>query len=472
MAVARCTNPDCRRESPIPAQFMGRKVRCKVCGHEFMASASKTGSSAIKQPSRTIPAAPPLPIVARTVGATHAAEKRGSRWLFVAAVAFLLPVAAAGSVVGLLWRAAPASRFCAGIDVSSSGVTYTVFEVLPHSRHGYDYRVVLTETQSTDLKKGMDKSGQFDGAGIARTAEAIRTCCKSLIEKDQLADNGIYIVGSSGLMGSIRNNRKWPAEKKNKLIKENHATLRRAVENAVGKTMEFLEPNQEAEFQLDAVVERSHLGDGFYVDIGSGATRGAYRESDGRIQSMQLPGIGELVNRATDRAAGGFPKACAKVADQVFTPPLRKQVDNDPTFHRREYVYLNGGIVWVLATCRYPKLCAAPPEEGLYLTLTPQDLKAFTANVSAAATDARKKTGFLETFQPPVGLSSRERDFIEAEIQKMKELFPLEKQVAGAEILNRLAIELELEGKQLRFHRYGHVAWMMPYIAGQCGWKR
>jgi hypothetical protein len=251
MAVARCTNPDCGHEWPISTQLLGRKTRCKVCGQEFDVVGAKSSSSAVKQTRPEAPPSTPISVFARPVRVKHAEAKSSSLWLLVAAGAFLLPVVAAGGIVGLLWRSSPPSTLCAGIDVSSSGVTYTVFEVVPHRKRGYDYRVLLTETRATSLKKGMDKSGQFDSAGVTQTAEAIRTCCASLIEKSHLISNQIYIVGSGGLMGSIREHRTWPAGKKIKLITENQSVLGRAVENAVGKKIEFLEPSQEAEYYRD-----------------------------------------------------------------------------------------------------------------------------------------------------------------------------------------------------------------------------
>jgi hypothetical protein len=468
----QCPNPACGKQSQVPDQFVGRRVRCKNCDTEFVAGARQGNASRITAaPPAAKTATPPAAKVVR-VAARRRDEGRpgGFGWLLAAFAAFLLPVVAAGGFVALKWNAKhsapPAAERYAGVDVGSSGVTYTIFEVFQHPEHGYVYRVLLFENKTTDLTQGMEKTGAFDPDGLTRTTDAVRRCYEKLTEVDKIQSNRIFIVGSGGLLGAVRDNKVVPPDRRNELITRNRSELSRAVHKAVGKTMDFVDLDEEAEYQLDAMVEPDHLDTGMYLDVGTGATRGGYRGPVG-VRKFEVAGIKAFAGRAKNQPGGVFGPEATRLADSLIRRRFRDQAEKVPEFGQRQHVYLGGGIVWVLSTCQHPKVQVAPPEAGLYVSLTAEDIEAFAADVRKG-----KAKGFLESYQPPVGLSAEEKQKVQEEIKRMHGPFPPEKLAAGAEILAALSAEMQLKGKNLRFHRYAHVAWLMAYIAKHAGLKR
>jgi hypothetical protein len=457
MAIFECPHPGCGKRAEVPDQYVGKRVRCGRCGHDFVPGARPghgAGIAIAPQPVKSVP--PPV----KTIPVVVASPRRGGYgWVLAAVGAFLLPVLAAGAFVGLRGgQKAPPGELYAGVEVGSSGVTYTVFEVFKQPDQGYDYRILLFESRTTNIHKGMEKKGTFDTDGLARTIDAVRECYEKLTEGDKIPPDRVFLVGSDGLMGAIRNRKDLSEGKKDRLISANQKTLGRAVKKAVGKTMTFLDPDEKAALEFEAVVEPGHLDTGLYVDIGTGATRGAYREPGGKIRRISLAGVGLFADRARSRRGPGL-------ADELIRRPFRRKAENAPEFRQRPDVYLAGGIVWVLSTCLHPKEQVAAPETGLYVSLTAEDIDSFAA-------DVRGGKDFLKTYRPPVGLSAEERQQVQKEIKRMHKPFPPEKLAAGAEILAALAAEMKLEGKNLRFHRYAHVAWLMAYIARYDGLKR
>jgi hypothetical protein len=460
--VPKSQCPNCKIESEVPDQFIGRHVTCKKCKQDFVVSAPKA-------PSRTTaiaqaPAASAPTVVAHPMSA-GGGGLRLAVWGLAAAIAFLLPVVAAGGFVAWKWKgksaAPPAPEVYAAIEVGSSGVTYTVFEFSKRPGQDFDsYEIVVFESKPTEITKGMGKTLALDKEGLKKTTEAIRECYQKLKNDDKVAADRIFLVGSGGLMGAIRNRKDLSEAKKKILIEENNGELRRAVKAAVGTPIGFVSPEEEAEHQLHAIVEPNNLDTGMYIDVGTGATRGAYRSPSGRIHKLQVAGVRELADGGKRHPGGVTGKGGKRLIGTLVGTPLRKQVKEQPELRSRRNVYLSGGIVWALSTCLHTKAQVAPIERGAYVELSSQDLKDFAAYV-------RKDNNYLKSYEPPADLTDEEKTKARAEIKRAQGPFPPDRLLAGTEILAALSEELELEGKTLKFHRYANVAWLMSYIVKQ-----
>ena len=322
--------------------------------------------------------------------------------------------------------------------------------------------MLLFDSKTTNINRAMAKTGTFDPAGMTATVNAIKKCYQKLTETDNIPPERIFIVGSGGLMGALRDR---PEAKRVELIKENKRDLERAVNSAVTKKMDFVDADEELDYQLEAVVEPGNLGKSVYIDIGSGATRGAYRDADGRLQKLLLAGINEFVEKAKNNPGGLTGDNGKHLAKSLIADKFRTQAKAAEGFNGRENVYIGGGIVWVMSTATHPKQQIAPPEDGLHVPLTVDDITGFVA-------DIRKGRDFRQSYEPPVGLSPDETKKIRAEVEKTKKPFPPEKLAAGAEILSSLVTEMKLSDRKVKFPRYAHVSWLMGYIAKQSGLKR
>jgi hypothetical protein len=496
--VAQAQCPNCNLTWSISDDQAGRPIRCKECKMSFVAPKRATSSGAPippipptamtrrSTPSSTAIPEPPAPrkktaaistapppagkaptVVAREKGASRGGLSVG--WLLAALAAFLVPVVAAAAFVAISWasKGNGPGEWYAGVEVGSKGIKYAIFEVYQHPEMGYDYRVVLTQSKRTDIVKGMEKTGQFDPEGLAGTTEAIRKCYEKLTEEDKIPPGRVFLVGSGGLMGGIRSRKDLSEQDKTKLIDQNQAALTREVKKATNKTMDFAELEEEAEFQFDGVVEPANFSTGLYIDVGSGGTRGGFRDGATRkmrkLQTAGVKGFADKVKR--QRGGAPFSQAASRLAEPEVRQPLRKHIQEEPRLQQRERIYLAGGIVWVMSTCLYPRECIAPPDQTLYVDLTAQDIDTFAREVAAS-------DNYLEAYRPPPGLSEEEKEKLNKTIKTMQKIFNGEEQKAGAEILKSISEVLKFKEKTLRFYRHSDNAWLMSYIAKHCDLKR
>jgi hypothetical protein len=462
MAVVQC--PSCTFKADVPEEVVGKWLRCKHCQTKFQAN---PGKAAIKEagPRRSATATmtadgpraktAPVPVVVRE---RAGAGKGGVGWVVAAIPAFLLPVAAAGLFIGIKGCAPPppTSDLYAGIEVSSSAVSCAVFEVEKRTGKGVGsphYSVVFSNSVPIDLRKQMAQDGKLDPKGVQKVAWAVRTCYEQLSGKESIPADRIYLVGSGGLEGPVRMNPRMRDDLKKERISQNRRELRRALEKEVSKEVDFIDPEEEAEYQLNAIVEADHRDDGVFVDVGNGATRGYYRE-DGRVRKIQLAGVSDFAKRKKETGRD-YPI----LAKNLLRQPFQQQAQNARGFVSRKHVYLAGGIVWAMAVCRKTKQYTEPPEAGLYIDVKGRDIENF-------AEDVRQSKGkYLETFRPPV-LPDDQKEKANQELAKIRKFFPPEKLWAGAEMLAALSEEMGLPSKTtVRFHRQNaNVVWMADYI--------
>src|SRR5207237_384518 len=82
----------------------------------------------------------------------------------------------------------------------------------------------------------------------------------------------LYVVGSSGLFSAI--------EGKKDAVKANQDALAEAIREACGLKMTFIDVTREAELSIDGVIPAKHAAVSMLLDIGSGNTKGGFRDGD------------------------------------------------------------------------------------------------------------------------------------------------------------------------------------------------
>jgi hypothetical protein len=450
---AKVQCPRCQNVSPIPDAFLGKKVRCNKCKGEFLANPREgvSSSASANSPGGAVT------VVARRAGAAVSPPV----WLAAAGLALVLPILAATAFAALMWdrggRKAPGESYGA-IEVGSKGVKYAFFEVSPDPDYGYQVGSVIDGSTNTNLVQGMEEGGHFNPDGLAETAAAVRTYYDDLTKTHAIPPERVFIVGSSGLEGPVAKRKDLnPAEKKD-LTEKNRAQLAEAVQKAVGKRMGFVNPEEEAQFQIEGVVPRRDRDAALFIDVGSGSTRGGYRE--GRIiKKLEGPGVRNYHDKVEQalrgRPGASFADVAAELADVNLRDSLRKQVEHNHGLVAPEKVYLVGGIVWVMASYVHPE------NRKPHVPLSADDIDGFAAKV-------HQNPDLLLTFTPPAGLDDKERKLMEEDIRRMKKNFNPNELLAGSEILKALSAELKFKTKkELWFYRYGHVAWVVEYVASQ-----
>jgi hypothetical protein len=483
-----CTNPACKTVSALPDAYLGRKVRCKACQTVFLA----TPLDGVSAAPRSTADSGVITVVARRVGTAAAPGTRSdilgqatmvtpggpspsppvaprragcaALWVVLGVAALLMPVAGAGAFVALNWlsgrdrggAAAPdePGQLYGGIEVGSSGVKATVIELFPHKDLGYDYRSISKKSLDTKVVTGLAKAGQFDRAALDDTVNAVQTFYTQMTGEQQVPPERVFIVGSSGLLKALRDRKDLKDDAREELIRKNQAALAEPVEKRTGKKMEFIDVRKEVELAITGLIRPQERGKAVLIDAGTGATRGGYLDQSGVFVTFEVPGTKQFEERVKSqlKAPADFPKVASALADKELRDPLRQELERKTGLGNRDRVYLNGGIVWVLATLLHPE-----DRKGAYVKLSARDIDDFRALVGRHPTEFPPLT-LREGVTPDV------RKEVEEDVARMKDIFPPQRLMAGAEVLKALSAEFRLQSKEVAFTRDGDVAWLLAYI--------
>ena len=467
MARVRC--PQCKAVASLPDEAIGRRIRCTSCETAFAATPfAGTQKSADTNPfdyrrSAADTLVPPPPRVRKQQAARSGL---GVGWVLAALAAFLLPVAGAAGFVALKWKRgksgdAAGERFAA-MKLGSKGSSCVLFEVFPDEDYENDFLLLEENGMKTDLGADLGKTGTFSDKGLAKAAREVKKFYDLLTQEKKVPPENIYLVGSTSLVSVVRKRKDLSEAEKTKLIAENRRRLAAVIKEKVGLTVDLIDQHDEDQYEIEGLIRSRDRDVGMYLNVGSGATRGAYVSSR-TIKHVQLAGVTAARERLLTLQKESPDEAVVRLGKEDLRPALRKQIAKDPELMKRQKVYLVGGITWVMATCQHPRKCLA--KRGTYVKLGIEDIEAFRKNVAGPG-------HYLERYKLPEGLTQEEQKELKATLKKQTGFFKTrEHLIAGAEILYSVARELELEQKTVWFHRNGHVVWLQSYIEEHGGLK-
>jgi hypothetical protein len=359
-----------------------------------------------------------------------------------------------GLAVLLVLAAAPArAEVHGGIEIGAKGVKATTIDVTPGA-DGPEVKVLKSGIRNTTLVSGLAAAGRFDPAALKDTADAVAAFAEQMRTEGKVPPERIHVVASSGLFA--------PLARKEQALKENQDALATAVKEACGLAMDFLDVNREIELSIAGIVPDKQEGTALLLDVGSGNTKGGYREPGKGCVTVSIPfgsvSFADLVKKQA--GPGSFADAADRLREEKLVPALRKSAEGKPGLLDRERVYLSGGAVWALATL------VRPGDRSGYVPLTVDDIAAYRKLVSRD----------LDAF-PQVDLSSiadpATREAARQEIARVKDVFTPRQLLAGAEILEALAAELHFgKGTKVCFARNAPTGWLLAYVRDKAGAPR
>jgi exopolyphosphatase/pppGpp-phosphohydrolase len=346
-------------------------------------------------------------------------------------------------LAALVWVAPASAAVHGGIEIGAKGVKATAIEVSGDA-DAYDVKVLMAGTENTTLTAGLGKSGRFAPEAVKATAAAVAKFAETMRKEHKVPADNLYVVGSSGLFSAI--------EDRPEAVKANQDALAEAVRQASGLKMTFIDVKREAELSFDGVVPKKYAGAAMLLDIGSGNTKGGFRDGDKGELTFGVPFGSVTFADAAARRPGNGPYAdkAATLRGEVLAPALRQAIEKKPALARRERVYLGGGAVWAMATFLHPG--GREP----YLALTPEDLAAYRQLLLRSPGEFPKVD--------LTGLDDKERAAAEKEVERVKKTFTPEQLLAGAEILWALSGEFEFKDKKVFFARHAYLGWILAYV--------
>jgi exopolyphosphatase/pppGpp-phosphohydrolase len=339
-----------------------------------------------------------------------------------------------------------------GIEIGAKGVKAAALDVTGGA-DGFDAKVLMNATQNTTLVAGLASSGHFDAEALKETAAAVAKFAGQMQKDHKVPPERIYVVGSSGLFSAL-------AGKKDD-IKTNQEALASAVRDACGLKMTFISVEREVELSIVGAVPPKYLGSALLLDVGSGNTKGGYRDGDKGYVTASIPyGSVTFTDAIKKRAEKeGFAETAAALRGELLAPALKKEIDNRPELRKRERIYLSGGAVWAMATL------IRPGDRGAYVALTAEDVEAYRKLLL-------KSPGKFPELDLTAIKDEAVRQEVKKEIERVKETFKPEQLLAGAEILKATADEIGLaKEKKVYFARNGYLAWILAYVVEQSGAK-
>jgi exopolyphosphatase/pppGpp-phosphohydrolase len=330
-----------------------------------------------------------------------------------------------------------------GIEVGAKGVKATVLDVRGDA-DAYDVKVLMADTENTTLTAGLAQSERFAPEALKATVAAVAKFADAMRKDHKVPDENLYVVGSSGLFSAI--------EGKADAVKANQEALAGAVREACGLKMTFIDVAREAELSIAGVVPSRYVGAAVLIDVGSGNTKGGFRDGDKGAVTFGVPyGSVTFADAAKKRAGdSSFADKAAGLRTDVLAPALKKAVEDRPALAKRERVYLGGGAVWAMASL------VRPGGSEPYLPVTPDDVADYQ-KLLASAPGAFPKPDLSS-------LGEKERAAAEKEIARVQKTFTPEQLLAGAEILKGLSDEFGFKGRKVFFARNAYLAWILAYV--------
>src|SRR5262249_26865924 len=430
---------------------------CKICETAFVVPASVNVAPAGITAASAVPPAPRqngggvITVVARRVGpgketmrpdgtpAAGAPRLASPPVTLVAGLALLLPVMGAGGFVAYSVLTRPGGGIAGprqpgelygGIEVASSGVKATVIELYQDPKFGYDYHKLLQQSRDTRVTLNMDKTGQFDREALADTVSTVQDYFDKITTEHHVPRDNVFIVGGSGLFKAVRDRKDLDDDAKDKLILKNQAALTEPVAKKTGKTMDFIDFRQEVKMMITGLLGKKNASRSVFIDVGNSSTRGGYREQDGAYVTFERTGVRKSARLLKN--AGTKPRdycsTAAGLIDKEMRGPLQKELERKAGLLNRDAVYLNGGIVWVMATFTHPQ------DREVYTKLSAKDIEDFHDLVCQNPDE-------FPRIPLPDGIDPNVRGEVEKDVAKMKDIFKPMRLIAGAEVLRAVSAE-------------------------------
>jgi hypothetical protein len=349
--------------------------------------------------------------------------------------------------------ASPTEELYGGIEVGAKGIKSIAVRITDDEK-GYSVKILSAEVINTTIVQ--TKNGKFTPEAVRETGSVIQRFYQRLQQDYRIPTEQIHIAGSSGLIG------------------ENLQDLAEEVRKRIGRVMQFLDVETEAQLRIAGSIPRRYrVGNTWYdnrgaavlIDIGSGDAKGGYQllrnsafgtpEYD--YVTWGIPKGTVTFTNEVSKLAGEtadyqtFAKRAQAISPESVRALLRSETARKPGLINRKRVYLSGGIVWAMMTLLRPE------DRSSFTPVTTDDIINF---YNRAVTDP-------EALLNPDLSRIRDKSLlqeVEREIESVQNTFTPKNLIAGAEVLRAVAAEMNLAGKSLYYARFAYLSWILSYV--------
>lgn len=327
-----------------------------------------------------------------------------------------------------------------GIEIGAKGVKWVAIDL-----ELGDLRNPVTIVASGDENTTLSalEGASFHPDALRVTIQAVGDSYRRLHEALHVPDHQIFIVVSSGLPKA-----------------ENLQALKDGVAEFTSHSLDVLSVDEEVRLGIRGlcIQEQDRLGEALVIDVGSGNTKGGYlapaalKKRDA-ITTFELPGTVTLTTAVQSIAADrhvDFCQASLEARHSVLEPSIGRQLQRHEDLESRRLVYMNGGVVWALATFLHPEML-----DYANVPLRLDELRQLRETLSSA-------NGEYPPIDPALLTAAATQ-----EVSRVKQVFTPENLMAGSEILCALGENLGFEDRAVYFVRNGRVAWLLGYVSAK-----
>lgn len=330
-----------------------------------------------------------------------------------------------------------------GIEVGAKGVKFSIIQV--RRKNGSCAFVILK-----DGSRNVTPS-DFTIISLQETGEAVKSFVDTILAyKEKIPMENIFIAVSSGV--------KQEADKGAGREDNLRQALTQAVPAFAGK-IGFLSPCTEGDLTIKGVVPSKFLYTSSLIDIGSGNTKGGFRERGSTTASCFSVPWGTVSFSRKFTAKGKDEKTA--FAQQYFRDSINdiigSQVSRNAELTNRKYVIMTGGIIWALCNYLHPEKVSED-----FTEFTKQDAERFLRMAVS---------GYDSLINPDLSRIADENVLSEAQkqIANTRNTFTQDNLLAGAMILRGIVSQMSNTGtaKVFSFARYGYIGWISGYIVNK-----
>jgi hypothetical protein len=330
------------------------------------------------------------------------------------------------------------------IEVGSKGVKAFVFD-LDYARTSPCQTDPETWLTCVDPKTLPAKNvNPIDRKNIDAVGEAVAQQKQALMRDYGVAEGRIFVVGSSGV---------FAVEHRPAL--EEMVNVRAAL--GPDRRMDFITAANESSYAFEGIismlpknVQELRRGQALILDIGSGNTKGSYRDRNAASGPIVNFSIDWGTKKATDvinsqRGDRDFVTYAETFRRDILIPDIRGQFDNNTVAMSRPRIYAIGGIVWAVSNLSQPR------NQKKFPPLTVADIDAVYAKATAPNAFA-------------LICSNNPDKAVNREIDAICEAFSIPNLIAGMQVLRGYAQEMNFANKNVFFFRDSQFAWPLGYL--------
>ncbi|MBZ4044738.1 Ppx/GppA phosphatase family protein [Flavobacterium hibisci] len=323
----------------------------------------------------------------------------------------------------------------AGIEIGSKGIKFSVIDV-NNIKKG-DYSIIAFWTENVGIAKNISIDGSLAQDDINNAVNIVYGNLMTIKRKYNVADENIFIVGSSGVA-----------------MANNTTDLINKIKSLTNKDLDFIDADTEGKMLLKGSIPPTEYGDALILDIGGGNTKGGYvnvLENKFEFFPLNLEygtiTLTEAINKTIVIPSEINSMSVYKEKAFEYAPVLREKIKDvlksKPTSLNKKKIYLSGGALWAFTTLFYNQ----NNEDDHFVPLQLQDIIDY---------DAVLKNNFT-AYENLAKTNKNAEKVINTYTQR--HLI-----AANTILIASLESIPNLKSKKIYFAKEGQIAWLVSYV--------